>query len=64
MAACWAMVRGDKTERITLRLSTDEARVVADLSAETGLSVSDVVRQAIRAAHADRFKAPAKKRKQ
>lgn len=58
------MVRGDKTERITLRLSTDEARVVADLSAETGLSVSDVVRQAIRTAHTDRFKAPAKKRKQ
>jgi hypothetical protein len=56
------MVRGDKTERIALRLSADEARVVAELSAETGLSISDVVRQAIRTAHAERFKAGAKKR--
>lgn len=57
------MVHGDRTERIALRLTPEEAQVVADVSAETGLSVSDVVRQAIRAAYVERFKAPAKKRK-
>lgn len=49
------MVRGDRTERIGLRLNPEEAQVVSDLAAETGLTFSDVVRQAIRKAHPDRF---------
>jgi len=36
---------------------------VENISAETGLSVSDVVRQAIRKAYADRFNASPKKTK-
>jgi hypothetical protein len=46
-----------------LRLSAEEAEVVEALGLETGLSVSDVVRQAIRAAHPDRFKKPKPKPK-
>jgi len=57
------MVHGERSERIGLRLTPEEAEVVAQVAAETGLSASDVVRQAIRIAHAERFKAPAKKRK-
>ena len=57
------MVHGDKTQRIGLRLSEQEAAVVAQLSAETGLSASDVVRQAIRKAHAERFVSSSQKRK-
>jgi uncharacterized protein (DUF1778 family) len=55
------MVHGDRTERIALRLTPDEYAVVAELAEETGLSISDVVRQAIRLAHADRFKKPKKR---
>ncbi len=36
--------------------------VVDQLAEETGLSLSDVVRQAIRTAHADRFKKPKPKK--
>jgi hypothetical protein len=54
------MVQGKRTDRIGLRLTPEEARVVAEVSDETGLSASDVVRQAIRLAHAERFKPPAK----
>lgn len=54
------MVHGERTERIALRLSPEEAQVVAEISAETGLSLSDVVRQSIRAAHAKRFGAKPK----
>jgi hypothetical protein len=57
------MVHGDRTRRIGLRLTPEEAQVVAELADETGLSASDVVRQALRLAYADRFKAQAKKRK-
>jgi hypothetical protein len=56
------MVHGERTERIALRLSPEEAQVVADVSAETGLSLSDVVRQAIRTAHAERFGPKAKQK--
>jgi uncharacterized protein (DUF1778 family) len=56
-----SMVHGDRTERIALRLTPDEYAVVAELAEETGLSISDVVRQAIRLAHADRFKKPKKR---
>jgi uncharacterized protein (DUF1778 family) len=56
------MVHGDRTERIALRLTPEESAVVAELAEETGLSISDVVRQAIRSAYADRFKKPKPKR--
>jgi uncharacterized protein (DUF1778 family) len=54
------MVHGDRTERITLRLTPEESAVVAELAEESGLSISDVVRQAVRVAYADRFKKPKK----
>lgn len=57
------MVHGERSERIGLRLTPEERDVVAQVAAETGLSESDVVRQAIRIAHAERFKAPVKKKR-
>lgn len=51
-----------RTERVGVRLSVEEADVVAQLVIETGLSASDVVRQALRKAHADRFQAPKRKK--
>jgi len=57
------MVRGERTRRIALRLMPEEADVVAQIAAETGLTLSDIVRLAIRSAHADRFKAKVKKPK-
>jgi hypothetical protein len=57
------MVHGERTQRIGLRLTPEEAAVVAEVAEETGLSASDIVRQALRIAYADRFKAPAKTRK-
>ena len=57
------MVHGDKTQRIGLRLNEEEAAVVAALSEETGLSASDVVRQALRKAYAERFQSAATKKK-
>ncbi len=57
------MAPRERTERIALRLTPEEAEVVSQVAAETGLSVSDVVRQAIRTAHAERFKKPKSKRK-
>jgi hypothetical protein len=51
------MVKGKRSERVALRLTTEEARVVAEVSDETGLSVSDVVRQALRKAYAEKFAA-------
>jgi uncharacterized protein (DUF1778 family) len=56
------MVYGDRTERVTLRLTPEETAVVTELANETGLSVSDVLRQALRTAHPDRFKKPKQKR--
>jgi len=56
------MVHGDRTERLALRLTIKEAEVVASVSEETGLSASDVVRQALRLAYPERFEAPTKKR--
>jgi antitoxin component of RelBE/YafQ-DinJ toxin-antitoxin module len=57
------MVNPARTKQIAIRLSDDEARVVEAVSAETGLTVSDVFRQALRKAHADRFAAKPKPRK-
>ena len=57
------MVHGDRSERVGVRLSPEEAAVVAQVSEETGLSASDIVRQAIRKTYADRFAAISKKTK-
>lgn len=47
------MVHGERTQRIGFRMTPEEAAVVSAVAEETGLSASDVVRQAIRTAHAD-----------
>jgi len=57
------MVQNERSKRIALRLTEEEEAVVSAIAAETGLSVSDVVRQAIRVTHAERFKLPASKKK-
>lgn len=54
------MAHGDRTERLNLRLSPDEFEVISELAEQTGLSASDVVRQALRMAYPEKFKAPAK----
>lgn len=50
-------MKGERSERVALRMTTEEAQVVHEVSDETGLSVSDVVRQAIRKAYAEKFAA-------
>ena len=57
------MVHGERTQRIGLRMTPEEAAVVSAVAEETGLSASDVVRQAIRVAYADRFGKPKAKPK-
>lgn len=56
------MANQERTERIALRLTPEESDVVAALAEASGLSVSDVVRQAIRQAYAAEFKKQKKKR--
>jgi len=59
------MVNLERTKQMAIRLTADEARVVSEVSAETGLTASDVMRQALRKAYAERFaptKPKAKKR--
>lgn len=57
------MTHGERSERIGIRLTPEEARVVSELADETGLSASDVVRQALRLAYAERFKAKPKRKR-
>lgn len=52
-----SMAPGERTKHLGVRLTPEEARVVSEVSEETGLSVSDVVRQAVRQAYAERFRA-------
>lgn len=54
------MAPDERNKHLGVRLTPEEARVVSDVAAETGLSASDVVRQALRQVYADRFKAFAK----
>lgn len=49
------MVREQQTERIGLRVTPAEAKMLAELAEATGLSMSDVLRQSIRREHAERF---------
>jgi len=53
------MAQGRKrTTQVGVRLTEEEAAVVAALSEETGLSMSDIVRQALRMAYPERFGRP------
>lgn len=45
----------ERSERFALRLTPVEASIVHDVAEDSGLNVSDVIRQAIRIAYADRF---------
>ncbi len=51
---CTHMVREPPTKRFDLRLAPSELAAIKALSTETGLSMSDVVRQAIRRAWFER----------
>jgi uncharacterized protein (DUF1778 family) len=59
------MVKEQQTERIGLRVTKSEAKMLEALSEATGLSMSDVLRMAIRREHAERIgeQAPKPKRK-
>ena len=54
------MVKEQQTERLGLRVTRSEAKMLAELSEVTGLSMSDVVRLAIRREHSERFAAAPK----
>jgi hypothetical protein len=56
------MANPERTKQMAIRLTSVEAHVVADVAAETGLTASDVMRLALRKAHAEKFKAAAPKR--
>lgn len=59
-----AMVKEAQTERIGLRVTKAEAKMLEELSEASGLSMSDVLRMAIRREHAEKFgAAPKPKRK-
>lgn len=52
-----------QTERIAIRLTPTEARMLEELSERTGLNKTDMVRQAIRREHAERIgETPTQKR--
>jgi uncharacterized protein (DUF1778 family) len=59
------MVKEQQTERMGLRVTKSEAKMLEQLSEATGLSMSDVLRMAIRREHAERFgeQTPKPKRK-
>lgn len=44
-----------QTERIAVRLTPTEARMLDELSGKTGLNKTDMIRQAIRREHAERI---------
>jgi hypothetical protein len=47
---------------VAVRLTLAEGKVVEDLAEETGLSMSDIIRQALRLTYAPRFKRIKKRR--
>lgn len=57
------MVKEQQTERIGLRITKSEAKMLEQLSEASGLSMSDVLRMAIRREHAERFGESASKPK-
>ena len=50
------VARENRTRFVGLRMTPQEGRVVEELAEETGLSMSDIVRMAVRKAYAPRFK--------
>lgn len=56
-------MKAAKTERMHLRLTPEELAMVNRLSDTTGLSLSDVVRQAIRRWHAELPEPPPSRKK-
>jgi len=57
------VVKEQQTERIGLRVTKSEAKMLEKLSEETGLSMSDVLRMAIRREYAERTGSPSPKPK-
>jgi len=49
------MVKEQQTERLGLRLTPSEIEMLERLTEVTGLSMSNVIRQAIRREYSDRF---------
>ncbi|MEO7035595.1 MAG: hypothetical protein ABI548_16845 [Polyangiaceae bacterium] len=49
------MVKERQTERIGIRFTPGEARMLAELSELTGMGMTDIVRQAIRREYAERI---------
>jgi len=52
------MVKERQTERIGIRFTPSEARMLSELSDLTGMGMTDIVRQAIRREYAERIGAP------
>ena len=57
------MANAERTKQMAIRLTAEEDRVVSEVAAETGLTASDVMRMALRKAHAERFNVPKAKPK-
>jgi hypothetical protein len=55
------MVKEQQTQRIGIRFTPTEASMVAELSELTGLSMTDVIRQAIRREYSEKIGKPAPK---
>ena len=51
----WAPMVERQTERIAIRLTPTESKMLQELSDLTGLNLTDFLRQAIRKEHAERF---------
>lgn len=54
------MVKERQTERTAMRFTPSEVQMLEELSELTGLTKTDVVRQAIRREYAERIGAPSK----
>jgi hypothetical protein len=44
-----------RTERLGIRVEPEVRKMLDELAAATGLSISDVIRQAVRREHGERF---------
>lgn len=49
------MLRSQRDDVVTVRLTRDERRMISTLAEVDGISLSDVVRMLVRRAHAERF---------
>lgn len=57
------MVKDQQSERLGLRVTPAELKMLEELSEATGLTMSNVVRLSIRREHAERFGDPKPKKK-